>query len=860
MDTIDQKQFQTLLNRNVLLPLGLGLLTIIFFIAIIFYLLSLARWVEKTDTVIRAANEVVRLIVDQETGLRGFLITGKNEFLEPYTHGRELTPAAFDNLRALVVDSERQKQRVETTLTLYRRWSDYAENGIADARAGKSAQSIVSPERGKQVLDDIRRYSNAIIADEEDIKAERGERARILVMALVGGFFAVSLLFNALLAQLGRRQLIYLSNSYEKLLTNLNAQNEVLQHTEWLRIGQLELTDKIIGQLPLPILCQNVLTYLAERIDIAVGALYVSQDEETYRREANYGFSKESAQREQRFARWESLVGQAAAEKRIIHLSDVAVDYLKINSGLGEAAALHLVIVPIVADIGVIAVLELGFFRAPATRDFELLKRVSENIGAALAAANYRRRLHDTLLEMQQLNDELQTQQEELRAANEELEGQSQSLEESQQRLERQREELELANDSLQENNEMLRTTRGLLEERALQLEQASRYKSEFMANMSHELRTPLNSALILSKLLADNADNNLSEEQVRFAAAIHSAGKDLLALINDVLDLSKVEAGKIDIVPDEVSVPRIADMLTAHFQQMAAEKNLEFAVVVADGTPEKVCTDRQRLDQILRNLLSNALKFTEQGSVKVTIAAHGDDSIAFAVSDSGIGIPAAKHELIFEPFRQIDGASNRRYGGSGLGLSISRDLARLLGGAIDIVSSPGAGSTFTLIIPIEFRGAAKTVERAPALWQREHEHSSTHSAHPVLDNCKILIVDDDVRNIFALTSVLENKGATVEIGRNGLEAIKKLNEIDDIDLVLMDIMMPEMDGYEAMTAIRNDVRFVKLPIIAVTAKAMRDDQERCLRAGASDYVAKPVDLDRLISLIREWSPQLQRI
>lgn len=1137
MKSIDQPQFKKALNRNLLFPIIFGFISILFFIGIIFYLLSMALWMEQKDATINTSNILVKLIVDQETSMRGFVITRNDEYLQPYEHAAKTLPATIDNLKEMMGDDTEQADRLDVMLENYRQWNDYAEE-VINLRGKNISIEKGMLAKGKQLMDRIRDEASALLAEQIQIRSQHIARARTLAIVLVGGFLAVSLMLSGVLAHLGRKQIMSLVSSYEKLLHDLDLQNNALHDEEWLRVSELGLAEQIIGQLPLPILCQNILTYLAQRIDLLVGAIYVTVNEETYRREANYGFAKTNAKDNQAFSLGEGLVGQAALENRIIRLNEAPPDYLKVNSGLGEISALHVLLVPIRAETAVVAVLELAFLRDIQQRDLVLLERIAANIGAAIVAAIYRRRLNDTLREMQQLNDELQTQQVELQVANEELETQSKILAESQQRLESQHLELEQVNKALSENNEILRGTRNLLEERAVQLEQASRYKSEFLANMSHELRTPLNSALILSKLLADNSNNNLTSEQVRFANAIHSAGKDLLALINDVLDLSKVEAGKITIAPRDTSVARVVESIKTYFEPVAIEKRLSFVTTIDQSVPSAIYTDQQRLEQILRNLLSNSFKFTAGGSVNLSVRTSENDMVEFAVSDSGIGISADKHELIFEPFHQIDAASNRKFGGAGLGLSISRDLSHLLGGTLSVSSVTGKGSTFTLKIPmhskdsgasesalapvewdgldkkiaqsisgplIDFsddRDAEKThdklilvvenemqfahilydlahelnyyclvansadeafdlaIEHRPtailldmklpeqsglsvlgrlkdepltrhipvhvlsveekssvalrmgaasyALKPVNHEQLKTifqniekdltqtsknilivenfekksesiarlitgqdvnvttvgvaghalqklqekvfdcmiidyelpdmnasqllsrmaaigtdslppvivysrrnlnrteedellrHSASIIIkgvrsserlldevtlflhrveadlpderqeglrksrrqqrdfENRSILIVDDDVRNIFALTSVLERRGAKVVTGKNGLDALRRLDEDGAIDLVLMDIMMPEMDGYEAIERIRQDRRFLKLPIIAITAKSTREDQETCLRIGASDYAAKPLNIDRLMSLIKGWLPQVE--
>ena len=472
--------------------------------------------------------------------------------------------------------------------------------------------------------------------------------------------------------------------------------------------------------------------------------------------------------------------------------------------------------------------------------------------------------------DLQSQSEELQTQQEELQQRNEELQDKAAQLGEQNQAIEMKNKEIENA--------------RAELEEKAEQLSLSSKYKSEFLANMSHELRTPLNSLLILAKLLAENPGNNLNEKQIEFAKTIYSSGSDLLALINDILDLSKIEAGKMDLA----------------FRPLAEQKELTLNVELGDGVSPTITTDEQRLQQILNNLLSNAFKFTPAGSVTMRIATAPADSrltndrlkrapqvIAFSVTDTGIGIEADKLRLIFEAFQQADGTTNRRYGGTGLGLSISREIAGLLGGEIHVESTVEAGSTFTLYLPAQFDPSSSprrfqtwTVAAGDPLMAHEDRPlfppspAGTSSGElidvraadderwtsdlsdggtAVLDGKKILIVDDDVRNVFALASALELHGVEVLYAENGEEGLEILRQNTDVDLTFMDIMMPEIDGYETIKMVRAIPDFEHLPIIALTAKAMKGDREKTISAGASDYIAKPVDFDRLFSLLSRW-------
>jgi CheY-like chemotaxis protein/nitrogen-specific signal transduction histidine kinase len=422
------------------------------------------------------------------------------------------------------------------------------------------------------------------------------------------------------------------------------------------------------------------------------------------------------------------------------------------------------------------------------------------------------------------------------------------------------------------------------LEEKAALLATSSQYKSEFLANMSHELRTPLNSLLILARLLSDNPDGRLSDQEVQFATTIHRSGSDLLQLINDILDLSKIEAGRMDVRPKRLPLIKLLDYVHATFRPLTLDRGLAFEVAVGEDVPREMYSDEQRLQQILRNLLSNAIKFTAAGRVELRVnrlkdpdhrytRENSDDVIAFAVSDTGIGIAPEKLPVIFEAFQQADGTTNRKYGGTGLGLSISREIAGLLGGRIMAESMPGKGSTFTLYVPVVSPGHTVTGPEAedrplPVPEQLSDEQFTTHDqddgwpaptkleewkagrAGQVLPGRRVLIVDDDIRNVFALTHVLGRVGMPVLYAENGREGIETLERNPDVELVLMDIMMPEMDGYETIAAIRRTPRWTGLPIVALTAKAMPGDREKSIARGANDYVPKPVDVDQLLTVV----------
>ena len=1157
---VDPHGFRRILYRNIALPLIVGVISMLCFLGLIAYLLSTLNWVEHSDRVIANTHSVSKLAVDQETGLRGFLITGNEAFLEPYRLGKPRMQAQLDALTVLVSDNPVQVERLRLLASLHGQWTAFADQTLTLRREGGDWLSVVQSGRGKQEFDQLRREFDAFLQVEEGLRKQRGDEARRVTVSMVVIYLVMSLSLAGGLAWFGRRELLRLSENYNAALQKQREHAELLEHQAWLRAAQTGLSERIVGEQALAPLARGVLDFLGDRLEVAVAALYVREPVNLLRRVATYGFSAEAERTGVTVVAGEGLVGQALSSHRVIRLDNLPENYLKVSSGLGAGAPVSVLLAPIEEGGVVNGVLELGFARRVLARDLELLELVGASVGAAIEAAQYRHRLQAALSDTQQLNEELQVQQEELRTANDGLEEQARLLRESRASLENQQAELEQTNVrlgeqavSLDQKNNALRDAQDALEARADDLQRASRYKSEFLANMSHELRTPLNSSLILAKLLAENKSGNLGPEQIKFAESIYASGNDLLALINDILDISKVEAGQLELAPEAVTAGELVASLERTFLPLAQEKGLTFAVSPYELGSAPLYTDRQRLEQILKNLLSNAIKFTEHGRVTLALTALPDDRIRFAVTDSGIGIAAEQLDLIFDAFRQADGGTSRRYGGTGLGLSISRELATLLGGAIEVSSTVGQGSTFTLTLPRRIDGVAPVAPVAPVaaaaraqkpaalpapvapavagtraapaqplapfaddrhgaaderrivmvvedepafagiLYDLAHEmgyrclvaqgadeglqlarqfmpsavlldmrlpdrpglsllqdlkedprtrhipvhivssegrsdaalhmgaigfaqkpasrdelrdvfrrlearytrklkrillveddarqrDSVTHlisdedveiiavatgaealarlgegeydcmiidlklpdmpgkdllrrmaeqglqpfppvivytgrnltrdeeadllkysrsiiikgarsperlldevtlflhkveselsderramlktvrSRDHVFQGRRILLVDDDVRNIFALTSALEQRGLAVTVARNGEEAIDKLDKTADVDLVLMDVMMPVMDGLEATRRIRTDSRFQKLPIICVTAKAMRDDHEQCLKAGASDYLAKPVDLERLFALLRVWLPAVERL
>ncbi|MFI6505747.1 HAMP domain-containing protein [Nonomuraea typhae] len=681
-------------------------------------------------------------------------------------------------------------------------------------------------------------------------------------------------------------ELAELKDNVNYMVANLRETTQANQEQDWLKSNLARISRLMQGHRDLFEVAKLIMSELTPLVSARYGAFYGRDPEGEHDLVliGGYGVRPDHGPRH-KFAIGEGMVGQAAAEGRHIILDDVPAGFITIDSGLSSSTPAQIVVLPILFESRVLGVLELASFTPFGEVHLDFLTQLVETIGVTMNTIIANSRTEDLLTESQRLTRELQERSDELQRQQEELRRSNSELEDKAGLLAKQNRAIEIQNFQIEQ-------ARRTLEERAEQLAVSNRYRSEFLANMSHELRTPLNSLLVLAKLLTENAEGNLTSQQVEFARTIHGAGSALLQLINDMLDLSKVEAGRMDIHPATLSLPKLVDYVDAAFAPLAQDKGLAFSVEVDDNTPLELHTDEQRLQQVLRNLLSNAVKFTPKGEVKMRVVRapsgvdyddaflrQADDLLAFEVVDTGIGIAMDKREVIFEAFRQADGTTSRKYGGTGLGLSICREIARLLGGEIHVDSELGKGSTFTLYLPASYAGpltADGGVARRQVLAMPVEEPTVTMPEPPLpmdlqlpelseplettqwqgddpLSGAKILIVDDDIRNVFALTSVLERHGSTVVYAENGREGIEQLERNEDVALVLMDIMMPEMDGWATTSAIRRMPQFADLPIIALTAKVMRGDREKSIASGASDYVPKPVDVDRLLERLRGW-------
>jgi signal transduction histidine kinase/HAMP domain-containing protein/ActR/RegA family two-component response regulator len=675
-----------------------------------------------------------------------------------------------------------------------------------------------------------------------------------------------------------RGEIADLKDTINQMIAALRTTTRANAEQGWLDSNLARIGGLLQGQRNLGEVCSTIMEEVTPLVNAQVGAFFLADPPadaavavRTQRLVMCGGFGVVAggdgaeADDPASFRLGEGLVGQVAAGRRRVLVDEVPADYLPVRSGVGSTAPRAVVVLPVLFEGRALGVIEFGSVARFSELHLTFLERLVVTIGVAIRTIQANRRTEELLAQSQDLAGELQTRSAELQHTNAELEEKAAQLSEQNRNIEIKNMEIDAAR-------------RGV-EEKAQQLALASQYKSEFLANMSHELRTPLNSLLLLSRLLADNTEHNLSERQIEFASTIHNAGADLLRLIDDILDLSKIEAGRVDVDPTPVDLAEVRSFVTRTFAPQAEHKGLELQVEAAPELPARIVTDGRRLQQILRNLLSNAVKFTAHGTVSLTMAPvppgtgpelpglDGERSlVAFTVRDTGIGIARGKLEMIFEAFQQADGTTSRKYGGTGLGLSISRELARLLAGAITVSSRPGAGSEFRLYLPESppggtagLRSVWRPAEPAPApvdqppLTAAPAPVRAPRHPVPVPAGTTVLIVDDDVRNVFALTSALEMHGLRVLYADNGADGIALLTRHPEIDIVLMDAMMPDLDGNETTRKIRAMPEGADLPVVFLTAKAMPGDRETSLAAGATDYVTKPVDLDELLATVASW-------
>ncbi|MBO9710148.1 MAG: response regulator, partial [Caulobacter sp.] len=687
-----------------------------------------------------------------------------------------------------------------------------------------------------------------------------------------------------------------LKDNINEMIRNLKDQTLKNTEQDWLKTNLARFSRMLQGERDLSTVSNLVLSELAPLINAQHGVFYVSDHDINGEPVLNLAASYAANPGDRppaRLRQREGLVGQCAAEKQRILLTDVPADYVRISSGLGEAAPRNIIVLPALFEGELKAVIELASFGEFNETQQAFLDQLMESIGIVLSTIAANMRTEGLLEQSQLLTAELQAQQGELKKTNDRLELQAASLRQSEELLRSKQDELQQTNAELEDKamllsaqnkqveakNAEVEQAKAALEEKAEQLALTSKYKSEFLANMSHELRTPLNSLLILSKMLSENAQGNLSDKQVEFARNIHSAGADLLGLINDILDLSKIESGTVTLDIGEMSFASLRDQTDRTFSQLAQDKKLEFSINIDPGLPRSMYTDDKRLQQVIKNLLSNAFKFTQSGSVSLTIArahegwAAGNDHLnkagqvlAFSVEDTGIGIPEDKQRIIFEAFQQADGTTSRKYGGTGLGLSISREITRLLGGELGVVSTPGQGSTFTLYLPLNFSPAAPSVSSSqplrPATAPVQTFRLSTaetgvaEPAETVVDDRDliepgdpvVLIVEDDTRFASILLSLVRDGGFKGVVTGEG-SAVPSLARRFSPDAIMLDVGLPDMDGLALLDLLKRTPDTRHIPVQVISA----DDQGGLgLSMGAFGFTSKPVEREAVASTLEK--------
>jgi CheY-like chemotaxis protein/CHASE3 domain sensor protein/putative methionine-R-sulfoxide reductase with GAF domain len=828
--------------------------------------ISSGQWVDHTHQVLYDFEQVQAASTEMQSVVRGYVITGNENFIENYDEIKRNINQNLDKLQELTHDNPVQQRNIEILKTQISEYLDYQNNLIALRKGGfQKPQEIVSSGAGKQLQDSIKKVIIRAITFENTLLTER----RITSETETQNFNS---LFNTLLIIIA---IVFIS-VYLLITANLRALKRAEQESSnknWLLTGNFELNEKTRGEQIERDLAKVVISQICNYLNAQIGAIYLIENGDLT---LTGSFAFHSLQQDSLvIAIGEGLVGQAALEKKTILFTEVPADYIKINSSLGNISPKNIIVIPLLQDGSLKGVIEIGASHKFSDLDIQFLNMISENLAIVFSAAQSRSKLKELLEETQRQSEELETQQEELKQSNEELQEKTDLLERSEAELKAQQEELQQTNEELEEKanlleeqKEKLEIAKTDIEIKAGELEITGKYKSEFLANMSHELRTPLNSILILSQLLSENKSKTLGEKEIDFAKNIHNSGADLLNLIDEILDLSKVESGKIELDIAQVPVNEIHEHLSSMFTELAKSKSVQFEI--ENKGPEFIITDKQRLEQILKNLLSNAFKFThKQGKVSLTISAlqtnvpfrnekllKADGILMFEVTDTGVGIPADKQEVIFEAFQQADGSTKRKYGGTGLGLSISRELAAVLGGEIRLNSEEGKGSSFTLYLPVKFETSFmsaidRTVEikdNKPTELSRSQSETHTEDIsnddryHINISDKVILIIEDDVTFSNILLDFVRSrnyKGIITAQGNTGLSYARSYKP----DAIILDMQMPVMNGTEVLRHLKTDPELRHIPVQIISGY---DKEKESMELGAFDFLQKPVTTDGL--------------
>ncbi|WP_298740015.1 response regulator [uncultured Chitinophaga sp.] len=896
-------------------------------------LLTSQQLVDHTNSVILKLENTISILKDAETGQRGFLISGKPEFLEPYTGALDKANRVIGNIESLTADNPAQQHSIIQLRNLISARFTLLQQHI-DAKNAGTTPGAEELEDGRVQMDAIRQLIDKMQQREQALLASRTGTANkfamytsllILIAALlsilvtvasfirINGDFTKRIELQLALEQkdadISQRINIIegvankissgdykirvddaktdalgsVAVSLNKMAISLDRSFSRLEESEWLQSGIAALNEKMIGEKSLDVLTYNILEFVTQYIQAQVGAFYILKNDERLSLCATLAIDKDRIQQE--ISMGEGIAGQSALSGKEILLEQVDNTLLTINYTAGSIQPAAIIAMPVFHEKRIKGVIELATLQSFTPREVEFLKAAAFNAGIAIQGAQNHQHLQELLAETQAQSEELQTQHTELENINTELEAQALKLQASEEELKVQQEELQQTNQELEERSRLLEERNELILERNLEIQAkaealatSTRYKSEFLANMSHELRTPLNSILLLSRLMAENHEGNLTEEQIEYATVIQSSGNGLLTLIDEILDLSRIESGKMQLEFNLTGVEDIGQEMNTLFSPMAKDKGIAFNVETAMVAGKMIETDRQRLQQILRNLISNALKFTAKGSVTLRISQQAD-TIVFAVKDTGIGIPKDKQETIFEAFQQADGSTRRKYGGTGLGLSISRELAKLLGGTITLQSEEGKGSEFVLTLPMQQGVPAQPEYQAPAI-----SSAAKHRPQEVLQTAEtanyqaylspripmaipddrdqinagdkvLLIIEDDTafaRSLLDYSRQQGYKGVVAVRGDEGITLAKQLLPTG----ILLDVQLPVKSGWEVMEELKSDPATRPIPIHMMSVHEVKT---RSISRGAVDFINKPVALEKLGEVFSKIEDALSR-
>ena len=900
-------------KRNLIISSGVSMLILIVSSTASYLsiksLVNSNSWVRHTQEVISNINTASAILTDAQTSMRGFLITGKEDYLQQYTNSELVVDTYFDKLERLSLDSESQQQKLKELRPLKTKFFKYLELRVKEKRAGKPV-NYFDLDNGKILMNEMRLIFKRMELEEQRLlKLRQSDSAtyssysiKLIIAAALIALLISIVFFMRILNDYKER--LKLSQELEKndrdttrrietistvssqiangnfeirvddkesdalgsVAGSLNNMALALQSSfsklsdkEWLQAGIAQLNNVMLGEKSTEQLSRDVLTFLSEYTNSNAGMIYVLEGDDLH---AIAGYGCVPKVNNNRLRKGEGLTGQAVASGKVMELKSIASKDITISYAMGEIKPTHIVAIPLI-DNEIMGVVELASIKDHSDLVMEFFENIGNNIGIALKASQNRKRLQELLEETEAQSEELRIQHSELESMNAELETQTEKLQASEEELKVQQEELQQTNEELGERSVLLEEQNTEIQKKSEALELSTRYKSEFLANMSHELRTPLNSILLLSRLLSENNDQNMNEEQIEFAKVIQSSGNGLLGLIDEILDLSKIEAGKMELEFTDISIKEITDGMQDLFSELAKQKGIAFKIITKNA-PLVIKTDKMRLEQIIKNLISNAIKFTAEGSVTLEISKHETDKnlIYFTVTDTGIGIPLDQQPLIFEAFQQADGSTKRKYGGTGLGLSISRELAKLLRGEITLTSTIGEGSAFTLRVPVS--GSSKTmatyiasesydavaIQTPKAMPAIEEKYLSTLIPDDVPDDREtisdgdkvILIVEDDVNFAQSLLTYTRKKGYKGIVTVRGDQALNLAMVYKPLG-ILLDIVLPIKSGWDVMEELKNNWQTKHIPVHIMSSNKVR--QESLLK-GAVDFLDKPAAIEKM--------------